>query len=199
MRRRSSVLVQAGAALAGVGIAAVLLGGCHSGGKTPADPARKPTAKKLAPPPEPAVDPAVAEANRMASGVPIGKSVAPLEVRFDLASVPRPGEAFEIDVAALPSAPAPVLRLEVTGGEGLSIIEPDGFVAYEKVQAGSVTHLKIRASSAAAGTRLVQVRATLDLPGGPESRVFAFPVVIGVATTPTPAPAPAASTKAAAH
>jgi hypothetical protein len=136
MRQRNGVLVQAGVALAGLGCAAMLLAGCHSGSSTPADPARKPVAKKVAPPPEATIDPGVVEANRtMASGVPIGKRTAPLEVRFDLASVPRPGETFLIDVAALPAAAAPVLRLEVTGGEGLSIIEPDGFVAYEKVQA----------------------------------------------------------------
>jgi hypothetical protein len=197
MRRRNGVLVQAGVALAGFGCAAMLLTGCHSGSSTPADASRKPVATKVAPPAEPTVDPAVIEANRMASGVPIGKSMAPLEIRFDLASVPRPGEPFLIDVAALPAAPAPVLRLEVTGGEGLTIIEPDGFVAYEKVQAGTVTHLKIRASSATAGTRLVQVRATMDMPGGPESRVFAFPVVIGVATMPAPVPAPVPAAKPA--
>jgi hypothetical protein len=192
MRRRHGRAVRAVLVLAGLGLAAVLPAGCHSGDGNPADPARKPVAKKLAPPSEPSVDPAVAEANRtMASGVPIGTSMAPLEIRFDLDSVPRPGEAFVIDVAVLPGAPAPVLRLDVTGGEGLAILEPDGFVAYEKVQAGSVARLKIRASSATAGTRLVQVRATLDLPGGPESRVFAFPVVVGTA-----APPPA---KAAAH
>jgi len=87
----------------------------------------------------------------------------------------------------LPDAPAPVLRLEVTGGEALSIIDPDGPVAFEKIQAGTVTRLKVRASSATAGTRLVVVRATLDLPGGPESRVFAFPVVIGGPAAPAPA------------
>ena len=197
MRVRHGVSVQAVLALAGLALAGFLLAGCGSGGGGPAATASKPASKKAAAPPaEPAIDPAVVEANRtMASGVPIGTSTAPLEVRFDLASVPRPGETFQVDVAVLPAAPAPVLRLEVTGGEGLTIVEPDGFVAFEKVQAGSVTRLKIRASSAAAGTRLVQVRATLELPGGPESRVFAFPIVIGGQVTAAPAPA----AKAAAH
>jgi hypothetical protein len=159
--------------------------------------AGKPAAKKAAPTPTaPSVDPAVAEANRtMVSGVPMGTSTAPLDIRFDLSAVPSPGEPFEIDVAVLPEAPAPVLRLEVTGGEGLSIIDPDGSVAFEKIQAGSVTRFKVRASSATAGTRLIEVRATLELPGGPESRVFAFPVVIGVPAAPAAAPAAKAATR----
>jgi hypothetical protein len=194
MRRRHGILVRTVLALAGLGLAAAELGGCHSGGEGKATVAGKPAAKQAAPKPsEPSVDPAVAEANRtMVSGVAIGTSTAPLDIRFDLRAVPAPGEPFEIDVAVLPEAPAPVMRLEVTGGEGLSILEPDGSVAFEKIQAGSVTHLKVRANSAAAGTRLVAVRATLELPGGPESRIFAFPVVVGAQA---PAPAPKAATR----
>ena len=181
--------MQAVLALLGLALAGLLVAGCRSGDGDPAATARKPATKKALPAhAEPAIDPGVVEANtKMASGVPIGTSTAPLEIRFDLASVPKPGETFEVNAAVLPAAPAPVLRLEVTGGEGLAIVEPDGFVAVEKVQAGSVTRLRIRASSATAGTRLVQVRATLELPGGPESRVFAFPVVIGGQAAPVPA------------
>jgi hypothetical protein len=194
MRRRHGNLVRAALALAGLGLMAAELGGCHSSGEDPAAVAGKPATKKAAPrSTEPAVDPAVAEANRtMVSGIAIGTSTAPLDIRFDLRAAPSPGEPFEIDVAVLPEAPAPVMRLEVTGGEGLSILDPDGSVAFEKIQAGSVTHLKVRASSATAGTRLVAVRATLELPGGPEARIFAFPVVVGAQA---PVPAPKAATR----
>jgi hypothetical protein len=196
MALRSGYSVRTTLARAGIGLAAFMLAACHSGGGDLTDAARKPATKKAAPAPEGAVDPAVAEANRtMASGVPIGTSTAPLDVRFDLASVPAPGQPFAVDVAVLPEAPAPVLRLEVTGGEGLTILEPDGSVSFEKVQAGSVTRLRVRASSPTAGTRLVQVRATLELPGGPESRIFAFPLVVGA--PPLPAPVPAPNAKAA--
>ena len=186
MGLRRGVSVRTILALAGFGIGALLLGACHPGRGGTSGAAQ--SAAKKAASAEPAVDPAVAEANRtMASGVPIGKSTAPLEVRFDLASVPVAGENFELDIAVLPDAPAPVLHLEVTGGEGLTILDPDGPVGFEKVQAGSVAHLRVRASAATAGTRLVQVRATLELPGGPESRVFAFPLVIGTPAAATPA------------
>jgi hypothetical protein len=178
------------AVIAALAAIACVVTGCHWGSSDSTPGAKKPSAKKVAAPAEPGIDPAVAEANRtMASGVPMGTSTAPLEVRFDLATVPVPGTPFAVEVAVLPAAPAPVLRLEVTGGEGLSILDPDGPVSFEKVQAGSVSRLHVKASAAAVGTRLVQVRATLELPDGPESRTFAFPVVIGATAPPAPPPA----------
>ena len=189
MRVRQSVSVRAALALAGSCWRA-----CRSPAAVPATAtaaaARKPNSKKAATrPAEPTIDPAVVEANtKMASGVPMGTSTAPLEVRFDLASVPRPGETFEVAVAVLPAAPAPVLRLEVTGGEGLTIVEPDGSVAFEKVAGGvrrppqDPRDFRGRRHPPRAGP------GDAGTPGGPESRVFAFPVVIGGQATAAPAP-----------
>ncbi|MBS0375239.1 MAG: hypothetical protein JSR73_11715 [Proteobacteria bacterium] len=171
--------------------AACLAGGCHSDNGSSANPSSRSTAKHPVAA-DAAVDPAVAEVNRtMAPGVPLGAGASAetsLDVRFNLASVPAPGETFKVDVAVLPALTAPVLRLAVTGGEGLTVIEPEGPVSFEKVQAGSVVRLAVRASSAVAGTRIVLVRATLDLPGGPESRTFAYPLVVGAQAPPAPAP-----------
>ncbi len=174
---------------AAVGVLAVLAG-CHSEQRgTVASP---PKAAAPQPPPAPSVDPAVAEVNRtMAYGVPLGSSSAPLEVRFDLARVPAPGETFTLDVAVLPTVPAPVLRVEVTGDDGLTVTEPDGPVSFEKVQAGTVSRVQVKASSAVAGTRVVHVTATLELPTGAETRSFAFPVVVGAPAAPADVPAPA--------
>ncbi len=196
MTVRMGISVRTIAALAGLGLAALLLAACHSGEDGAAHLIGRPAAKKAAAPAEPAIDPAVTEAIRtMAPGVPVGTGAAPLDVRFNLASVPAPGDPFALDVAVLPDAPAPVLRVEISGGDGLTVLEPEAAVSFEKVQAGSVTHVHVRASSAAAGTRLVEVRATLELPDGPETRSFAFPVVIGAPPPPAAAPpAPAAKT-----
>jgi hypothetical protein len=178
-----------------------LVGGCHPDGGSSANPSSRSTAKRPVVT-EAAVDPAVAEVNRtMAPGVPLGVGAAaetPLDVRFNLASVPAPGDTFKVDVAVLPTLTAPVLRLAVSGGEGLTVLEPEGPVTIEKVQAGSVARLVIKATSATAGTRIVLVRATLDLPGGPESRTFAYPLVVGAQAPPAPPPAPGPAAKATA-
>ena len=140
---------------------------------------------------EPSAEAAVADANRkMAAGVPVGASTAPVEVRFDLASVPVAGQSFDVSVAVLPAAPAPVLRIEFRGGPGLSIVKPEAPVSIEKVQAGTLESLTVTATAATAGTRVLGVTVTLELPTGTESRNFAFPVVVGPAgpTGPTKSP-----------
>ncbi len=159
------------------------LGACHRQGD-PAAAAARPgsTARKVAAGGESAADAAVADANRkMAAGVPVGASTAPVEVRFDLATVPIAGQPFEVNVAVLPAAPTPVLHIDVRGGEGLTIVTPEGAVSIEKVQAGTLERLAVKALAAAPGTRVIGITVTLELPTGTESRDFAFPVVVGAA------------------
>ncbi len=183
---------------AALALALVTLPGCQRGGDSQTVSATHPAPKPAAPA-DAAVDPAVSAAQRrMAAGVPVGTSSAPVEVRFDLASVPAPGQPFQLDVAVFAQAPAPVLRIDVAGGAGLTIADPAGTVVLEKVQAGTVQHVPVTAASPGAGTRVFNVKVTLELPSGAESRGFAFPVVVGgsVAPAATPAlasPAPAKS------
>jgi hypothetical protein len=167
---------------------AALLAGCGHKDEPMTSNIFHPTKKKVVAA-EPGVDPAVTEANRtMIGGVALGAGNAPLDVRFALATAPAAGAPFTLDVAVLPQAPAPVLRIDVRGSEGLSVTEPAGSVQLEKVEAGTVQRFKVIASSVAPGTRVVSVKATLELPTGAEAREYAYPIVVG---PPAPA-APAA-------
>src|SRR5262249_34225959 len=116
---------------------------------------------------------------------------APVDARFDLKSVPQPGQAFDIEVAVMPQATAPLVHVEVMPGEGLTVQAPDAAVSFEKVQAGSLERILVKANSAAARTRVLGIKVTLELPTGAGSREFAFPVIIGAAA-PAPAPTTAA-------
>jgi hypothetical protein len=197
MTARNGLSVRTIPVLAALGLAALALGACQRGDDGASHLIGRPAApKKAVTAAEAQVDPALTEALRtMAAGVPLGTSTAPLDARFNLAAAPAPGDEFTIEVAVLPDAPAPVLRVEVTGGDGLTIVDPAAGVSFEKVQAGSVAHVHVRATSPAAGTRLVEVRATLELPDGPETRSFAFPVIVGAPPLPAaPAAAPVAKT-----
>jgi hypothetical protein len=169
----------------------VALPGCQRGSSTQPAGAAKP-APKAAAPADTGVDPAVDATRRMAAGVPVGTSTAPVDVRFDLASVPAPGQPFQLDVAVLLQAPAPLLRIDVAGGAGLTIADPSGTVVLEKVQAGTVQHVPVTAASSAPGTRVFNVKVTLELPSGAESRGFAFPVIVGGSAAPAASPAAAA-------
>lgn len=175
----------------GAVVLAAVLGatsGCH---RSETDPGAAATAGPNAP--KSTVDPAVQAATRkMAVGVPTGTGSAPVEVRFDLPRPPVPGQPFDVDIGVLPDAATPVLRVEVSGSEGLSVEAPNGPVSVEKVQAGALEHVLVRASSAEAGTRIVHVTVTLELPTGAETRDFAFPILIGVIPDAPPAAKPAA-------
>ncbi len=168
---------------------ALLIGGCQRG----AAPAAAQSARSA----DPAGDPDVLNANRvMAAGVPIGKTTAPVDVRFNLGAVPRPGEPFALEVAVLPRGPVPLMQVDVSSSEGLNILEPAGQVTREKVQAGSLVHVHVRASAAATGTYIVQVRTTLELMDGSEADEFAFPILVGERLPATSPPAAAAAAAA---
>jgi hypothetical protein len=144
-------------------------------------------AQKAVSPSEAPADPAVVEAKRtMAAGVPVGTTTAPVEVRFDVPSIPAAGQPFEVQVAVLPQALAPVLHIEVDASDGLVITEPDGTLTREKVEAGTLERVTVMASSATAGTRILTVKVTLELPTGAESRTFAFPLVVAAPAAPSP-------------
>ena len=159
-----------------------LLAGCHRGESPDAATPSPARARKAAP--LTSVDQAVSDATRtMAAGVPVGTSSAPVDVRFDLLTVPIAGQPFQVDVGVLPKAPAPVLHIEVSGGDGLAVNSPDAPVAVEKVQAETLEKVTVTATSAKAGTRVLDVKVTLELPGGAETRDFAFPVIVAAGAT----------------
>ncbi len=178
-----------------IGLAAILLAACQRGGSASVAPP-KPLAHP-APVRDPGMDPAVVSANRtMAAGVPVGDSAAPVDARFDLDAAPIRGVPFAVGVAILPGAPVPLVRLDVSASEGLVIVQPESQVSQEKVAAGTVVPLQVSLLSAEAGTRVLTVKATLELPDGPQSRTFAFPLIVG-AVPPAPAPSPVAPTTTA--
>ncbi len=163
-------------------VAVATAAACHRG--EPANPAAAP-AKGPAHAVVPVdADPVVDAGKRMAAGVPMGNGTAPVEVRFDLASVPRAGQPFEVEIAVLPQAPSPVLRIDVLPGDGMAVDTIDGPLSVEKVQAGGLARLFVKMSSAQAGTHVLGIKVTLEQPGGAESREFAFPVVVGGGAAP---------------
>ena len=177
-----------------LGLGAPWMAACQSGGDAPA-PHNAPAPKKKV-----VSDPAAEAAARLAAevqstlapGVPMDTSTAPVDVHFRLEAVPKPGEPFVLEAVILPGAATPLLRLEVSGSEGLQILDPLSAVVQEKVQAGVLIRLRVRASAAVGGTHVVELRTRLELPSGAESRVYAVPVVVGPVDPAPPAPGPAA-------
>ncbi|MEY4376825.1 MAG: hypothetical protein RJB26_1375 [Pseudomonadota bacterium] len=122
----------------------------------------------------------------LVEGVPMGKPVAPVEVKFGLMSSPQPGVPFKVRVVLLPGATVPTMDVEVSGSEGLVLLDPVAPVTLERVSAGSVREVTVTAQAPTAGGFVLNVAVTLDDPLGEQTRVLAFPVLVGGSALPAP-------------
>ena len=168
----------AGALALGVLLLAVplALGGCH---RQPDSATPAPAAPKAPLKADAAVELTVADVTRtMAAAVTVGPRTAPVEARYDLPVAPVVGQAFKLNIAILPHAASPLVRVELTGSEGLKLLDPVTAQSLERVQAGAVLRVPVTAQASAVGTQVIDVGVTLELPTGPESRAFAIPVIV---------------------
>ncbi len=143
--------------------------------------------------PAPAPTKAATEAARVANitrdlteGVPMGKPVAPVEVKFGLTSPPEPGVPFKVRVVLLPGATVPAMQVKVSGSEGLVLLDPVAPVTLEKISAGTVHELTVTAQAPVAGGFVLNVAVTLADPLGEQTRVMAFPLLVGGSAVPVP-------------
>lgn len=154
----------------------VLLAGC--GGED------APAASATAAAPAVLVDEAaaakVAEATQgMVAGVAVGKPSAPVDVKFELNDRPEPGTPFKVRVAVLPQVAAASLTVEVTGSDGLVLLDPVGPVQLDKVTGGSLQEVTVTAQAGVAGGYVLNVAATLNDGTGGQTRAMAFPLLVG--------------------
>ena len=122
----------------------------------------------------------------LVEGVPMGKPVAPVEVKFGLLSVPQPGVPFKVRVVLLPGATVPTMDVEVSASEGLVLLDPIAPVTLDKVSAGTVHQVTVTAQAPSAGGYVLNVAVTLNDPAGEQTRVLAFPVLVGGSAMPAP-------------
>jgi hypothetical protein len=131
----------------------------------------------------------VAESSRMASAVVSGKTSAPVELRYELATKPAIGQPLEIELAFLPTAPADALEVAVSGMPGLTVASGEA-IKFEKVQSGETYTHKFLVQASGSGTYYVSVIAKMVSETRTEVRTFSVPVVFGtVPAAQKPAPA----------
>jgi hypothetical protein len=86
-----------------------------------------------------------------------------------------------VELALVTRVPVPTVDVELSGGPDVQILEPPSPVQLEKVQAGTLQTVRLKALAAKAGTATVTVTVSLRQPTGPESRTFQFPIVVAPA------------------
>jgi hypothetical protein len=133
---------------------------------------------------EAAPQPKIVEANKKASGhlvaaVATGKPGAPVQMRFDIASRPKLGEAFEVAVELSADAPnVGNLQVVFQATDGLEIRGGSEIAAAAPAVGQALAH-KIVVQPLREGIFYISAVATADVNGVVEARSFAIPVIVG--------------------
>ena len=162
-------------------VAAVLLAGCHGEPKqTPAviaaSAASAPAAVKRGPTPEELTA-------GMVEAVTIGKSTAPVAVKFDLPQRPAVGKSFNLVIAVLPQIAASSAMVQVSGAEGLQLAPNLAPIEIPSLDPTQVYRLSIPVTPTADGVQLLGLSVSLRQDDTAESRSFSVPVIVAPAAS----------------
>ena len=114
----------------------------------------------------------------MVEAVTVGKSTAPVAVKFDLATRPVVGQPFDVVVAVMPQIPADPATLLVTASAGLQPAPGGGPVDMAAVEPTQVYRHEITLIPTAEGVQLVNLSVSLKHDEITETRSFAVPVIV---------------------
>jgi hypothetical protein len=146
-------------------------------------------AAKSKPQPGAEVDPDAGLAN----AVIVGKTAAPVMLKYDVPAKPEVCVPFEVNLTFLTRQAAESLTAEVSGMAGLAVTEGTA-ARFEPVDAGGRYSARVLARADASGIFYLGVVAKVVTKVQSEGRTFSIPVVVG---NPAPVAKPAPATDAA--
>jgi hypothetical protein len=152
------------------------VGACHKDSETPPKPAATPHV----------VVPVVAKKGPsgeeltagMVEAVNQGKSQVPVKLKFDLQQRPALGQALDIDIAVLPQIDASAADIQITGGDGLTVVLGTHQIELTAVQAGQVYRQSVKVTPTAEGVLLLGLTIVLKHEEMTESRAFSIPIIV---------------------
>ncbi len=169
---------------------------CTACGKDPA-PAQSGTStasavvKPRGAPEGPTVEDAEKQTAEMIHGVSPGRPTAPVDLKFSLKSKPGVGSSLAIDLAIIATGPSESLTLSVQAGDGLEVDASTSLATFPQSAVGALYRHLLKVTPRAEGVFFVDVLVTAAVPGGPQSRSFAIPILVGgAAALDKPAEAP---------
>jgi hypothetical protein len=140
----------------------VLKSGAHA--KAPAAPPPKRTARE--------------QTQDMVEAATLGKSQAPVGLKFEVLQRPVQGQPLEIGIALLPQVPARSATIEVTGSEALQIGAGENQIEFAEVEPDEVYRHSIKLIPTAEGVFLVTLNVSLKHDQMADSRVFSVPIIV---------------------
>jgi hypothetical protein len=123
--------------------------------------------------------PSVAELTAgMVEAVSQGKSILPVELKFDLKQRPTPGQALDVDIAVIPRIDASAADIQVTGGDGLTVAPGTNQFNLPVVESGQVYRQNVKVTPTTDGVLLLSLTITLKHDEMTESRAFSIPLIV---------------------
>jgi hypothetical protein len=119
----------------------------------------------------------------MVEAVTLGKSTAPVAVKFDLPQRPAVGKRFDLVIAVLPQIAANSAMVQVSGSEGLQLAPNLAPIEISSLDPTQVYRLSIPVTPTADGVHLLGLSVSLKQDDTAESRSFSVPVIVAPAAS----------------
>jgi hypothetical protein len=119
----------------------------------------------------------------MVEAVTVGKSTAPVAVKFDLPQRPTVGHQAEITVAVMPQIQADPATLVVTGSDALVLAPGSEPVEIPAVEPTQVYRHSILLTPSMEGVQLLNLSVTLKHDDMLETREFSVPIIVAPGET----------------
>ncbi|HWS66418.1 MAG TPA: hypothetical protein VN325_26945 [Steroidobacteraceae bacterium] len=114
----------------------------------------------------------------MVEAVTVGKSTAPVAVKFELPKRPSVGTRFEIVIAVLPQIAANSAMVQVVGSEGLQLAPNFAPIEIPSLDPTQVYRLSIPVTPTADGVHLLGLSVSLKQDDSAEARSFSVPIIV---------------------
>src|ERR1700679_282350 len=106
-----------------------------------------------------------------------GKSVVPVELKFDIAQRPKVGQPLDITLALIAQIAASPATIQVSGADDVSVAAPANQFEIPSAEAGQVYRQTVNVTPNAEGVVLLGVTVTLKHDEIVDQRAFSIPII----------------------
>jgi hypothetical protein len=106
-----------------------------------------------------------------------GKSLVPVELKFDIAQRPKVGQPLDIDLALIAQIPASLATIQVSGADDVSVAPGATQFDIASEEAGEVYKHTVNVTPNAEGVVLLGVTVLLKHDEVVDQRVFSIPII----------------------
>jgi hypothetical protein len=106
-----------------------------------------------------------------------GKSLVPVDLKFDLGARPKIGQILDINLALIPQIAASPASIQVSDADGLTVAPGTNQVDIPSAEAGGVYRHTVKVTPNAEGVLLVGVTVLLKHDEITDQRAFLIPII----------------------